>query len=137
MSSVRPAVGEAAVEQLAAVMAGDVVTPEHADYEEARSVWNGMIDKRPALVARCKAVSDVIQAVDFARANAMTVAVRGGGHSTVGYSSCDDGLVIDLSGMKGISIDPEAQTAQAQAGLTWGDFDAATQQYGLAVTGGR
>jgi FAD/FMN-containing dehydrogenase len=135
--SVRPALGEAAVNQLESVLAGDVVTPDHPDYDEARMVWNGMIDRRPALIARCKAVSDVIQAVDFARANAMTVAVRGGGHSTVGYGTCDDGIVIDVSPMKGIKIDPDARTVQAQAGLTWGEFDAATQQYGLAVTGGR
>jgi FAD/FMN-containing dehydrogenase len=137
MSSVRPAVGEAAVEQLGAVMAGDVVTPDHPEYDDARKVWNGMIDKRPALVARCKAVSDVVAAVDFARANAMTVAVRSGGHSTVGYGTCDDGIVIDVSPMKGVKIDPDARVVQAQAGLTWGEFDAATQQYGLAVTGGR
>jgi FAD/FMN-containing dehydrogenase len=135
--SVRPAIGEAAVDQLGAVMAGDVVTPDHPDYDEARQVWNGMFDRYPALVARCKAVADVVHAVDFARANAMTVAVRGGGHSTVGYSTCDDGIVIDLSRMKGIKIDPDARVVQAQAGLTWGEFDAATQQYGLAVTGGR
>ena len=135
--SVNPASVEAAVHQLDAVLAGSVITPEHPDYDEARMVWNGMVDKRPALIIRCKAVADVIQAVDFARANAMTVAVRGGGHSTIGYGTCDDGLVIDLAGMKGISIDPDGQTVQAQAGLTWGDFDAATQQYGLAVTGGR
>src|SRR5256884_7053702 len=79
--STRPAIGEAAVEQLDAVLAGSVVTPEHPDYDEARKVWNGMIDRRPALIAQCKAVADVIQAVDFARANAMTVAVRSGGHS--------------------------------------------------------
>jgi FAD binding domain/Berberine and berberine like len=135
--SVRPAIGEAAVHQLDAVLAGDVITPDHLDYDEARAVWNGLIDKRPALIARCKAVADVIQAVDFARANAMTVAVRGGGHSAVGYSTCDDGIVIDVSPMKGLKIDPDRRTAQAQAGLTWGEFDAATQQYGLAVTGGR
>src|SRR5436190_2503479 len=137
MSISRPAVGEAAVEQLGAVMAGDVVTPDHPDYDEARMVWNGMFDRRPALIARCKAVSDVIQAVDFARANAMTVAVRGGGHSTVGYGTCDDGIVIDVSPMKGVKIDPDERVVQAQAGLTWGEFDAATQQFGLAVTGGR
>src|SRR3954452_11033440 len=135
--SVRPVIGEAAVHQLDAVLAGSVLTPEHPEYDDARKVWNGMIDRRPAVIARCKAVSDVIQAVDFARANAMTVAVRGGGHSVPGYATCDDGIVIDLSGMKGIRIDPDARTVQAQAGLTWGEFDAATQQFGLAVTGGR
>src|SRR3954453_5185716 len=137
MSSLRPAVGEAAVHQLDAVLAGSVVTPEHPDYEEARKVWNGMIDRRPALIAQCKAVADVIQAVDFARANAMTVAGRAGGHPVPGYATCDDGIVIDLSGMKGIRIDPDAKTGQAQAGLTWGGFNGGRQQFGLAVTGGR
>jgi FAD/FMN-containing dehydrogenase len=135
--SLTPPLAEAAVHQLDAVLAGSVVTPDHPDYDDARKVWNGMIDRRPALIARCKAVSDVIQAVDFARANAMTVAVRAGGHSAVGYGTCDDGIVIDLSAMKGIKIDPDERTVQAQAGLTWGEFDAATQQFGLAVTGGR
>src|SRR3954449_3378446 len=135
--SVRPVIGEAAVHQLDAVLAGSVLTPEHPEYDDARKVWNGMIDRRPAVIARCKAVSDVIQAVDFARANAMTVAVRSGGHSVPGYGTCDEGIVIGGSGIKGIKLDPDKRTVQAQAGLTWGEFDAAPQQYGLAVTGGR
>ena len=129
--STRAVIDDVAVQQLAEVMAGDVVTPDHPEYDQARAVWNGMVDRYPALIARCHAVAD------FARANAVTVSVRGGGHSVVGYSTCDDGLVIDLSPMKGIKVDPEAKTAQAQAGLTWGEFDAATQEHGLAVTGGR
>jgi hypothetical protein len=135
--SINPVLGDAAVQQLAGVLAGEVLTPDSDGYDDARKVWNGLFDNRPALIVKCAAVADVVAAVDFARANAMTVAVRGGGHSAVGYSTCDDGIVIDLSGMKGIQVDPEARTANAQAGLTWGEFDAATQEHGLAVTGGR
>jgi FAD/FMN-containing dehydrogenase len=96
-----------------------------------------MFDRHPALIARCTSGADVVAAVNFARENDLIVAVRGGGHSTVGYGTCDGGVVIDLSPMKAIEVDPEARTARADAGLTWGEFDAATQQHGLAVTGGR
>jgi hypothetical protein len=130
-------VQQAAVEQLAEAMRGDVLGPDSPGYDEARSVWNGMFDRRPAAIARCAGVADVIQAVDFARANAMEVAVRGGGHSANGYGTCDDGLVIDLSPMKGIRVDPESHTVRAEAGLTWGEFDRETQAFGLALTGGR
>src|SRR4051812_49923850 len=96
-----------------------------------------MFDKRPAVVVKCAGVADVIQAVDFARANALEVAVRSGGHSANGYGVCDDGVVIDLGPMKGIRVDPESHTVRAEAGLTWGEFDKETQAFGLAVTGGR
>ena len=131
------AVPQAALDQLAEAMRGDVVHPDSPGYDEARNVWNGMIDRRPAVVAQCHGVADVIKAVDFARANAMEVSVRGGGHSAQGYGTCDDGLVIDLSRMKGIRVDPESHTVRAEAGLTWGEFDKETQAFGLAVTGGR
>src|SRR5436190_21429198 len=131
------AVPQAAVEQLTDAMRGEVIHPESPGYDEARAVWNGMFDRRPAVIARCAGVADVLQAVDFARANALEVAVRGGGHSANGYGVCDDGLVIDLSPMKGIRVDPESHTVRAEAGLTWAEFDKETQQYGLAVTGGR
>jgi hypothetical protein len=131
------AVPQAAVEQLAEAMRGDVVTPDSPGYDEARKVWNGMIDRRPAVVAQCHGAADVIQAVDFARANAMEVAVRSGGHSAQGFGTCDDGLVIDLSRMKGIRVDPESHTVRAEAGLTWNEFDKETQAFGLALTGGR
>jgi hypothetical protein len=130
-------VAQAAVEQLSEAMRGDVLHPSSGGYDEARMVWNGMYDRRPAVIARCAGVADVIQAVDFARANAMEVAVRGGGHSAIGYGTCDDGLVIDLSPMKGIRVDPESHTVRAEAGLTWGEFDRETQAFGLALTGGR
>ncbi|MEA2449312.1 MAG: hypothetical protein QOG63_1244 [Thermoleophilaceae bacterium] len=131
------AVPQAAVEQLSEATRGDVLTPDSPGYDEARKVWNGLIDRRPALIARCAGVADVIQAVDFARANAMEVSVRGGGHSAQGYGTNDDGLVIDLSPMKGIRVDPESHTVRAEAGLTWGEFDRETQAFGLALTGGR
>ncbi|HEY0633459.1 MAG TPA: FAD-dependent oxidoreductase, partial [Thermoleophilaceae bacterium] len=131
------AVPQAAVEQLTEAMRGEVIHPDSPGYDDARAVWNGMYDRRPAVIARCAGVADVIQAVDFARANALEVAVRGGGHSANGYSTCDDGLVIDLSPMKGIRVDPESHTVRAEAGLTWGEFDKETQAFGLAVTGGR
>jgi hypothetical protein len=131
------AVPQAAVEQLTEAMRGEVIHPNSPGYDDARAVWNGMYDRRPAVIARCAGVADVIAAVDFARANALEVAVRGGGHSANGYSTCDDGLVIDLSPMKGIRVDPESHTVRAEAGLTWGEFDKETQAFGLAVTGGR
>jgi FAD binding domain/Berberine and berberine like len=124
-------------DQLAPSFRGALVHPEHEDFDAARMVWNGMFDRRPALVARCSGAADVIAAVNLARENSMPVAVRGGGHSASGYGTCDDGLVIDLSPMKGIRVDPRARSARAEAGLTWGEFDAETQAFGLAVTGGR
>jgi FAD/FMN-containing dehydrogenase len=127
----------AAAEELATTFTGTLIQPGHEDFDDARRVWNGMFDRHPALIARCATAQDVIAAVNCARDNDLEIAVRCGGHSTVGYGTCDDGLVIDLSGMKGIEVDPEAKTARADAGLTWGEFDAATQEHGLAVTGGR
>jgi len=116
---------------------GELIRPGEAAYEDARRVFNGMIDRRPALIARCTGVADVVAAVIFARASGLEVAVRGGGHSVSGYGTCDGGLVIDLSPMKGVWVDPGERRARAQAGLTWGEFDRETQLFGLAVTGGR
>ena len=128
---------EAAMQEFAVNFRGELIRPEDEDYDAARAVFNGMIDRRPALIARCTGVADVVAAVNFARENELVVAVRGGGHSVPGYGTCDGGIVIDLSPMKGIWVDPEARTARAQAGLTWGEFDRETQYFGLAVTGGR
>jgi FAD/FMN-containing dehydrogenase len=127
----------AALDELAPSFRGELVTPEHPDYDRARRVWNGMVDRSPAVVARCAGPADVIAAVTFARENGLTVAVRGGGHSACGHGTCDGGLVVDLSAMRGIRVDPVARTARAEAGATWGDFDRETQAFGLAVTGGR
>ena len=115
---------------------GQLITSHDGDYEEARTVWNGMIDKRPELIVRCTDKSDVINAVNFARANHLLTAIRGGGHNVAGFGTCDGGMVIDLSPMKDIAVDAASRTARAEAGLTWGEFDKATQVRGLATTGG-
>jgi FAD/FMN-containing dehydrogenase len=117
--------------------AGELIRPDDPGYDEARQLFNGSIDKRPALIARCTGREDVQAALAHAREHDLVVAVRGGGHSTAGYSSCDDGIVIDTGAMKNVDIDVEARTGRFGAGLTWGELDAATQQHGLAVTGGR
>lgn len=127
---------EQAIQKFSQKFQGSLIRPEDADYDEARAVWNGMIDKYPALIARCTGVADVITAVNFAREYDLLVAVRGGGHNVAGYATCDGGLVIDLSGMKGIHVDPEARVARAQAGVTWGELDRETQVFGLAAPGG-
>jgi FAD/FMN-containing dehydrogenase len=124
------------VEEFKNRLRGDVLAPEDPGYDAARKLWNGMIDKRPALIARCAGVSDVIDAVAFARRNDLVLAIRGGSHSAAGHAMCDDGLVIDLTGMKGVRVDPIGRTVQAQAGLLWGELDRETQAFGLATTGG-
>jgi FAD/FMN-containing dehydrogenase len=116
---------------------GEQLRPGDPGYDEARVLWNGLFDKKPALIARCTSTEDVVAAVNHGRENGLTVAVRAGGHSAAGHSGCDGGLVIDLSQMKGADVDSESRTVRAQPGLTWGEFDAATQAHGLAVTGGR
>jgi FAD/FMN-containing dehydrogenase len=128
---------EQAMQEFAADFRGELIRPEDEGYDTARAVFNAMTDRRPALIARCTGVADVVAAVNFARENELVVAVRGGGHSVPGYGSCDGGIVIDLSPMKGVWVDPEARTARAQGGLTWGEFDRETQHFGLATTGGR
>jgi FAD/FMN-containing dehydrogenase len=116
---------------------GELVGPGDRRYDELRSVFNAMIDRRPASIARCLDTADVAAAVNFGRDRGLPVAVYGGGHGVTGHAVCDDGIVVDLRPMKGVSIDPRARRGRAEAGLTWGEFDAATQEYGLAVTGGR
>jgi FAD/FMN-containing dehydrogenase len=128
--------GGAVVEEFSGKLRGQVVRAGAEGYDAARKVWNGMIDKRPALIARCAGTADVINAVNFARDNRLLVAVRGGGHSFSGHSTCDGGLVIDLSPMKALRVDPVARTAWAQPGVKWIDFDHETQAFGLATTGG-
>lgn len=127
---------ETKVRALAGLLHGQLIQPDDPEYDQARAVWNGMIDRRPALIARCADVSDVIAAVNFARENNLLLAVRGGGHNVAGSAVCDGGLVIDLSAMRNIQVDPEARTARAEGGVTWGELDAATQSYDLAVPGG-
>ncbi|WP_214367777.1 FAD-binding oxidoreductase [Pseudonocardia sp. H11422] len=124
------------IDRLRESVRGPVITRDDEEYEEARKVYNAMIDRRPALVVRCANAGDVMQAVDFARENGLDPAVRGGGHSVPGFGTCDDGVVIDLSGMRGVRVDPTRGTARAEGGATWGDFNAATHAFGSATTGG-
>jgi FAD/FMN-containing dehydrogenase len=120
-----------------AAFQGQCFVPGDDGYDDARAVYNAMIDKRPALVARCTGVADVIDAVNLARERGVPLAVRCGGHSVAGKGTCDDGVLIDLSGMKGIHVDPRARVARANAGVLWGEFDRETQLFGLAAPGGR
>jgi FAD/FMN-containing dehydrogenase len=126
----------AAIDALRSSLRGELIQPDDATYDATRAIWNGMIDKRPALIARCTGAADVIASVNFAREHGMLVSIRGGGHNVAGNAVCDGGLMIDLSPMKGIWVDPAARTARAQAGVLWGEFDRETQQFGLATTGG-
>ena len=130
------ALDEAGLSALEASFRGELVRPDDAGYDAHRKVWNGSIDRRPALIARCAGVADVRAAVGFAKDSGLPVAVRGGGHSFPGLSVCDGGIVIDLGSMKGIRIDPEKRTARVQAGVLWGELDHETQAFGLATTGG-
>jgi FAD/FMN-containing dehydrogenase len=125
-----------AIGALRARFRGALLRPGEEGYDEARRVWNGAIDRRPRLIARCAGADDVVEAVRFARENDLVVSVRGGGHSVAGLSVCDDGLMIDLSLMKAIRVDPAARIAKAAGGVLWGDLDRATQPFGLATTGG-
>jgi len=127
---------DATVEKFKTSLRGELIQPTDERYDEARKVWNGMFDRRPALIARCAGTADVVSAVNFSRDNRLLVAVRGGGHSFPGHSVCNGGLVIDLSRMKGIRVDPAALTARAQPGVRWIEFDHETQALGLATTGG-
>src|SRR5919198_2000503 len=112
---------------------GRVIAPDDADYDAARALYNGMIDKRPRLIARCVDAADVIAAVNFGREQGLLIAIRGGGHNGPGLGSCDDGLVIDLSPMKSVRVDPASQTVRVDPGCTSGDVDHATHAFGLAV----
>lgn len=112
---------------------GDVVLPEDPDYDEVRTVWNGMIDRYPAVIARCVGEDDVVAAVRFAREHDLPLAVRGGGHNVTGNAVCDDGLVVDLTEMNGVTVDPEAGRAHVEGGATIGDVDRETQRFGLAA----
>ena len=129
-------VDDEALQDLASRFRGRLLRPGDAAYLEAAQVYNGMINKRPALIAGCVDVADVIAAVNFARERNLTLAVRGGGHNGPGLGTCDDGLVIDLSSMKGIRVDPLLRTAQVEGGCTWGDVDHATHAFGLATPSG-
>jgi FAD/FMN-containing dehydrogenase len=144
MTMARPADGEHAgakidhahLTRLQQRLHGNIILPEDPIYEDARRVWNGMVDKRPAAVVCCATPDDVAETVSLARSQDLPLAVRGGGHNVAGNSVCDGGIVIDLSPMKAVTVDPARCIARAEAGLTLGDFDRATQAHGLATTMG-
>ncbi len=126
----------ATVDNFKASLRGTLLRPSDEGYSEARALWNAMIDRRPGLIVRCAGVADVINAIHFARQHNLLVAVRGGGHNVAGNAVCDGGMVLDLSRLKSVRVDPVHRTARAEPGLTWGEFDRETQAFGLAVTGG-
>jgi FAD/FMN-containing dehydrogenase len=128
--------GDTDVEELRASLAGSVLEPSDPGYDAARRCFNAAVDRRPAVIVRCEGASDIAAAFDFARAHSLEVAVRGGGHNPAGHCAVDDGLVIDLTALRGVKVDPEAGTARAGGGSTWLDFDAATQAFGLVTPGG-
>src|SRR6478672_5604199 len=116
---------------------GELLEPGDDDYDDARTLFNAMIDRRPRLIVRCTGAADVVAGIRLAREAGLSLAVKGGGHGVNGHAVCDDGIMLDLSPLKRIDVDPEARVARAQAGVTWGEFDAATQAHGLATTGSR
>jgi len=140
MATVLTATGEsienATVEAFQTRFRGQLLFPGADVYDQGRKLWNGMFDRRPALIARCAGAADVISAVNFARDNRLQIAVRGGGHSFPGHSVCDGGIVIDLSSMKGVRVDPGERTARAEPGVKWIELDHETQALGLATSGG-
>ena len=121
------------IDQLKSAFRGELIQPGDADYESARKVYNGMIDKHPQLIAKCVDVADVIAAVNFGRENNLLTAIRGGGHNGGGLGTCDGGLVIDVSRMKGIRVNPTEKTVRVEPGCVWGDVDHATHAFGMAV----
>src|SRR5947209_11028216 len=136
-TTITPVFGEATVQELREAIRGSVVRPDDDGYAEACRIWNGAFDgRRPAVIVRCSGAADVIAAVGFARSNDLAIAVRGGAHSIAGFSSCDDGIVIDLSAMASVRVDPEARRAFVGSGAVWGDVDHETQAHALATTGG-
>ncbi len=129
-------VSRSALESFRSRFRGALLRPGEEGYDEGRRVWNGAIDRHPALIARCAGADDVAAAVRFAREHDLLISVKGGGHAVAGHAVCDDGLMIDLSLMKAVRVDPEARTARAAGGLVWSELDRATQPHGLATTGG-
>ena len=135
--TIGPVLGDATIQELRDAVRGEIVTPADAGYAEACRIWNGAHDdRRPALVVRCEGAADVIAAVGFARSNDLTIAVRGGGHSIAGFSTCDGGIVIDLGQMNDVHVDPAARRATVGPGAVWAEVDHETQAHGLATTGG-
>src|SRR2546425_5395933 len=136
INSERQRVSESLIQDFKMSLRGRLLRPGMDGYEDSRRIWNSNVVKRPSLIARCSGVADVVSSVNFARRNNMLVSIRGGGHSIAGLGLCDGGLTIDLTSLKGVSVDPVEKTARAGAGVTWGEFDHETQLHGLATTGG-
>src|SRR5215213_1643680 len=136
VASGRMVLDDATVQDYTASLRGEVLRPTDEGYDEARTIHNGMVDRRPTLIARCGGVADVVASVRFARDQQLLISVRCGGHSVPGFSICDGGLMIDLSRMRSVRVDAARQTVRAEGGVTWGDFDHETQAFGLATTGG-
>jgi hypothetical protein len=132
--SLAKSLDDATIRELGVVLRGDLVLPGGDGYDRARAVFNGMVDRRPALIVRCAGAADVVRGVKLAHSHDLPLSIRGGGHSVAGKAVCDGGLMLDLSPMKGIRVDPAQRTAEAQAGLTLGEFDHETQAFGLATT---
>ena len=133
--STRQSVAREAIDELPG-LAGRIIGPEDAEFESARAVYNAMIDRHPALIARCASVRDVADLIGFARKHDLLLAVRGGGHNGAGLGTCDGGVVIDLSPLKGVEVDPRKRTVRVAGGSTWGEVDAATGEHGLATPSG-
>jgi FAD/FMN-containing dehydrogenase len=129
-------ISDESIRTLAGSFRGELIRPGDSGYDEARKLWNGMIDRRPGLIARCAGTADVVQIVRFGREHNLVTAIRGGGHNVAGHAMCEGGLVIDLSSMKGIRVDAVARAVRAEGGVTWGELDRETQVFGLATTGG-
>src|SRR5580693_9979077 len=136
MTATSASIATAPYQELAAALRGDLIGPGDPGYDAARAVYNAMIDKRPAAIARCRDVADVISCVRFARAHDLTVTVRGGGHNAAGLSVWDDALVIDLTLLRSTTVSPDQHTVRADAGCTWGDVDHATVALGMATPSG-
>ena len=127
------AVDGAAIDAFATCLAGQAICPSDSDYEQARRIWNASIDRHPGLIVRVRGTADVVETIRFARANDIRVTIRGGGHNVAGRALCDDGLVVDLSDMRAVIVDPTARTVRVQGGATLGDLDRETHAHGLAV----
>src|SRR4051812_11472876 len=132
----RTVLGDGTPSELTESVRGDVIEPADPGYDEARAIWNGAHDGRPALIVRCAGAADVIEALRFGRSQDLSIAVRGGGHSIPGFSTVDGGIVIDLSQMHGVRVDPAARRVVVEGGAVWRDVDVETQAFGLATTGG-
>jgi FAD/FMN-containing dehydrogenase len=130
-----PAVDASDLKELEAAVRGRICVRSSPEYDQARQVWNGMIDKRPLVIVGAAGVADVIAIVKFAKARGLPVAIRGGGHNVAGNAMCDDGIVIDLAAMKSVRVDPVARRAHAQGGALWREYDHETQAFGLGSTG--